>query len=82
MYWNHRVCKWCGAEGEIYWDIREVYYNNKDEICFVTEEAMGVFSEDLEGIKEVLEMMQGALEKEVLDLDKIVYGKSDTDTLV
>lgn len=80
MTWNYRVCKETykgdGYE-EVGYSIREAYYTKSGEIWAVTEGAKGLYGESLDDIKDGLEKMAKALEKEIVDLDTIVYAKED-----
>ena len=76
MTWNYRVCKSTyTGEGfeEVNYEIHEVYYNPDGSIWATSQNATPVYAETEEGIKEVLEKMRVASEKEVIDLDKIAY---------
>ncbi len=80
MSWNYRVCKstyTVGTIGEVTFEIKEVYYNKVGDITAVTENAVGVIGDDIDEIKIVLEKMQLALSKDVIDLDTIVFAKYD-----
>jgi hypothetical protein len=80
MSWNYRVCKstyTAEANSEVFFEIREVYYNKAGDITAVTENAVGVVGEDTSEINRVLEKMQLALSKDIVDLDTIVFAKYD-----
>jgi hypothetical protein len=80
MSWNYRVCKSTYTTenvSEVSFDIREVYYNKAGDITALTENAIGVVGEDIDAIKFVLEKMQLALSKDVVDLDTIIFAKYD-----
>lgn len=83
-HWNYRVCKSTykgdGYE-EVTYEIREAYYNADGSIWAVTETAKGVFGDNIQEIKQCLEWMQLAVNKEVIDLDTLVFAPMDkTDT--
>ena len=53
--------------------ICEVYYNDKGDITFTSENFIEPYGETLEDLKAKFEDMQKAFELPVLDLDNIVY---------
>jgi len=74
MTWNYRVCKETYSKGtqdeEEYLTIREVYYDG-DKITGVTEDAVGVGGYTIDEIKFSLEKMQLALNKDIVDVDRL-----------
>lgn len=84
MSWNYRVCKKLSSykvdlSNDVYeedcFGICEVYYNDKGEITFTSENFIEPYGETLEELKRNLESMQKAFNLPVLDLDNIVYSK-------
>ena len=69
MGWNHRVMKSKDGEDD-YYQIHEVYYNNKGEPDSWTTNGVTVGAESVEGLRWVLEKMLESLDKEVLDYDR------------
>lgn len=66
MTWNYRVL--AHKEGdEVYFQIHEVYYEEKH--LGYTENGVTVGSEDVEGIKWVLDLMRECLEKPILSVE-------------
>lgn len=55
--------------------IVECYYNDEGEIYATTEHFIEPYGETLEELKWSFEGMKEAFDKEVLDLDNIVYAK-------
>ena len=55
--------------------ICEVYYNDKGDITFTSENFIEPYGETLEELKWSFDKMKEAFDKEVLDLDNIVYVK-------
>ena len=55
--------------------ICEVYYNDKGDITFTSENFIAPYGETLEDLKANFEDMQKAFELPVLDLDSIVYAE-------
>ncbi|MGB4898947.1 MAG: hypothetical protein WBP57_11060 [Ignavibacteria bacterium] len=54
--------------------ICEVYYNDKGDITFTSENFIEPYGETLEDLKWSFDKMKEAFDKEVLDLDTIVYS--------
>ncbi len=83
-HWNNRVCKET-KNGTVYYEIREVYYNDDNEIWAVTEEDIGVacdiWDEDvteedcINDMKETVERFRLCFEKPIVYLDTIEYAK-------
>ena len=88
MSWNYRAAKKrlavdilkdevTGKVLETYTEdqfgICEVYYNDKGDITFTSENFIEPYGETLEELKVNFEDMQKAFELPVLDLDNIVY---------
>ena len=55
--------------------ICEVYYNDKGEITFTSENFIEPYGETLEDLKANFDDMKKAFELPVLDLDNIVYAE-------
>lgn len=79
--WDYRLVKVTYNKGEeheeVAYEIREAYYNKDGSIWAVTEEAKGIYGEDIAGILQVLEWMKMATEKEIIDLDTFVFVEPD-----
>ena len=87
MPWNYRVCRKklvsdvCDLDtGEVLetytedqFGICEVYYNDKGDITFTSENFIEPYGETLEDLKANFDDMKKAFELPVLDLDNIVY---------
>lgn len=73
-HWNYRVCKETykinTPEAEEYYSIREVYYDG-DKITAVSESVSGISGYTVDEIKFSLEKMQLALNKDIVDVDKL-----------
>ena len=89
MSWNYRVAKKCitvdilkdEVTGEVVdscsedqFGICEVYYNDEWKITSTTERFIEPYGETLEELKWSFDKMKEAFDKEVLDLDTIVYS--------
>lgn len=68
MHWNNRLVRH-KTEHEEYFTIHEVFYNDKEEIMGMTENPIAPHGDSVEEIKETLERMLRALDKEPLDFD-------------
>ena len=88
MSWNYRAAKKrltvdilkdevtgevVDSYSEDQFGICEVYYNDKGDITFTSENFIEPYGETLEDLKANFEDMQKAFELPVLDLDNIVY---------
>ena len=54
--------------------ICEVYYNNKGDITFNSENFIEPYGETLEELKTNFNLMKEAFDKEVIDLDNTIYA--------
>ena len=91
MSWNYRICRKklvsdvcdldTGKVLETYTEdqfgICEVYYNDKGDIAFTSENFIEPYGETLEELKANFDDMKKAFELPVLDLDNIVYAEID-----
>jgi len=79
--WNYRVCKETHNAGteweEVTFSIREVYYNHGGDICSVTMKPVGMLGDTIAELKEVYTMFGSAFNKDVVDLDTIVFAMND-----
>ena len=88
MSWNYRAAKKrltvdilkdevtgevVDSYSENQFGICEVYYNNKGDITFTSENFIEPYGETLEDLKAKFDDMKKAFELPVLDLDNIVY---------
>lgn len=82
--WNHRVIKIIHNKGTSYEDtlfcIREVFYNSDGNIWLISDNDSPVFGNSIFDINETLDRMKLALEKDVIDLDEVVFC-TDVDDL-
>jgi hypothetical protein len=86
--WNYRVCKsrfdkfdpkLHSPEDEFSFSIHEVYYNDKGEITFTSVDEMSPHGTSADELKSDMTLMMRAFDKDVLDLDNIVYVALDDD---
>ena len=90
MSWNYRAAKKrltvdilkdevtgevVDSYSEDQFGICEVYYNDKGDITFTSENFIEPYGETLEELKVNFEDMQKAFELPVIDLDNIVYAE-------
>ena len=87
MSWNYRICRKklvsdvcdldtgevLGTYKEDQFGICEVYYNDKGDITFTSENFIEPYGETLEDLKANFDDMKKAFELPVIDLDSIVY---------
>ena len=60
---------------ETQYGVVETYYNDDGEITFTSVEFQSPYGETLEELKWSFDKMKEAFDKEVLDLDTIVYAE-------
>ena len=92
MSWNYRAAKKrltvdilkdevtgevVDSYSENQFGICEVYYNDKGDITFTSENFIEPYGETLEELKWCFEKMKKVFELPVLDLDNIVYAEID-----
>ena len=89
MSWSYRICtkklvsdvcdmdtgKVLETYTEDQFGICEVYYNDKGDITFTSENFIEPYGETLEDLKANFDDMKKAFELPVLDLDNIVYAE-------
>ena len=73
MTWNYRVVKFISVPGDIYFDIKEVYYDKNKKINGYGDASL--LFESVKDMKSGLRLMREALDKPVLDYDDIKGGK-------
>lgn len=66
MFWNHRVIEAVGEDGEKYYGIHEVYYDNDGNPRAYTENPVGVSWGQDDNPMQVLEWMTNCLSKPYL----------------
>ena len=89
MSWNYRAAKKrltvdilkdevtgevVDSYSEDQFGICEVYYNDKGDITFTSKNFIEPYGETLEELKLSFDKMKEAFDKEVLDLDTVVYS--------
>ena len=66
MTWNHRVIKEILSNGEEWYVVKEVYYNEDGSIYAYTIEPVKIQGESIEAIKETCNRILRCLEREIL----------------
>lgn len=66
MTWNYRVVKKNGEFG-----VHGVYYNDDDKIVSIDLEPNTYTGSDLEDLRNTIELMLSALDKEVIDFETL-----------
>ena len=74
--WNHRVIQFVDTDGEPWYAIHEVHYDDGKPVMY-TEDPVPVASENIEGMRWQLEMMTKALDRPILKEADFEVG-SDT----
>ena len=89
MSWNYRAAKnrltvdilkdevtgeVVDSYSENQFGICEVYYNDKGDVTFTSENFIEPYGETLEDLKWCFDKMKEAFDKEVIDLDNTVYA--------
>jgi hypothetical protein len=77
MYWNNRLVRIVEDKfpDEVFVEVQEVYYNDKDEPCGYCDPCLG--GESVEEAKQVYERIAEAFTKPVLDSSKDFNHKFD-----
>ncbi len=68
MSWNHRLLAHKDGE-DYYYQIHEVYYDEKGKPNGYTERGISVGGDNLEGVNWVLDRMRECLNKPILSVD-------------
>ena len=85
MSWNYRVVKATydvqgEKDEEVLFEIREVYYNKDGSIWAISENPITVTSDEgIDNMRQVLEWINAAVEKDVIDLSTVVFAEIEKD---
>lgn len=79
MHWNHRVFKTVRKNGEVEFSIREVHYNEKNEIYGHMINPVTLSGESIEDLKEYVQWCLNCFEKPVLEEGKIIFADDGED---
>lgn len=66
MHWNHRILAHQSLNGDIYFRIHEIHYNDNNEPTGYSNGVLGVEGESIDDINWTLEKIYQALKKPVL----------------
>lgn len=67
--WNYRIVKTtCTIDGEAYYQLKEVYYDDDGKVTGFTENAVGLGADSVDELHDiVIDMVLDAFDKPVLD---------------
>jgi hypothetical protein len=68
MYWNYRIIKSIDKNGEPFFGIHEVYYDDNNVPKSCTAEPTSLISESVEGLKADLNLIAKVFDKPVLEM--------------
>ena len=77
--WNYRVVKSKLDNGEDWYGMHEVYYDDEGNINAISEDAINIEGESLKDLGTILEWMSSAMYKPVLNEDEIEYKDFETE---
>src|SRR3990167_8254322 len=66
MTWDHRIVKEVLENGDSWFSIREAFYNDAGELFAYTEEPADISGESIESLRQTLNWIQSAFDKEIL----------------
>jgi hypothetical protein len=76
-HWNHRVVQETLTNGDLFYSVREVFYNDDGSINAYTEEPADVSGESIDGIREYLGWCLKALDQPILVDGKVDFVDPD-----
>ena len=65
-YWNHRVVREKLEDGNNWYSVREVFYNDDDTIYAYTQEPIDISGESIKELKEYVQWILDCLDKDIL----------------
>jgi len=80
-HWNNRVVRTTHVSPNpdvspcVEFAIHEVYYNDDGNICAITENPKSATGESVEELKETLQRMLSACDKDILINEELVYSE-------
>ncbi len=77
-HWNHRVVKQT-IEGEDFFSIREVFYNDDETVYAYTENPTGVCGESIDDIREQISQILKSLDSPVLVDGEVEFVEPEED---
>ena len=75
-HWNHRVLKET-LNGEDWYSVREVFYNDDDSIYAYTEEPVDIAGESISALKEYVQWILDCLDKDILVAGEVEFVDSE-----
>ena len=69
-HWNHRVFKETLDDGEVWYSVREVFYNDNEGIYAHMETPVDIAGESIEDLRKYLQMCLKSLNNLYLKLEK------------
>lgn len=75
-HWNHRVLKET-INGEDWYSVREVFYNDDDSIYAYTEEPVDIAGESILALKEYVQWILDCLDKDILVDGEVEFVDSE-----
>jgi hypothetical protein len=64
--WDHRVLAHKQKDGEVYYQIHEVYYDKEENATAYTTNPVSIIGDSITGIQRVLDNLKDSLNKPVL----------------
>ncbi len=72
-HWNHRVLRETLPNGEYYYSIHEVFYNDDGSIYAYTKDPIDVGGESIKDIRQTLNWIRKCLKNPVLIAEDVVF---------
>lgn len=76
-HWNHRVVKEVLDDGEEWYSIREVFYNDSGGIYGYTESPVDIAGSSIDGLREYLRWCLKSLDDPILEDGKVEFESDD-----
>jgi len=76
-HWNHRVVKETPPNGEEWYSVREVFYNDDGTIYAYTTTPVGIAGESVEALREYCQWVLNSLDKPVLVDGEVIFVDCD-----
>jgi hypothetical protein len=76
-HWNHRVFKETLDDGEVWYSVREVFYNDDGGIYAHMETPVDIAAESIDALREYLEWCLKSLDQPILEVGKIKFESDD-----
>ena len=78
-HWNHRILQETLPNGDLWFSVRETFYNEDSSIYAYTQEPVDVSGNSIEEIRETLQWMLTCLDKPVLVKGEVVFEDHTVD---